>query len=105
MTLAVSIQAMREDAGGWKDVADVLNGAANAASGLTLTKKDWSFISDDVSLVEAYEEVRSNCERLLREGNTNLTALSNTLYTVANDYQTSDENAAQRYKGIWDPNR
>jgi len=100
-----SIKAMRDDAAGWAGVAAVLNLAAGAASTLHLTKKEWSFVADDVGLDSTYEQIRSTCERLLREGDTNIGALSNMLTTVANAYETNDEKASSDYAKIWVPKR
>ena len=105
MTLQASITAMHGDAKLWKDVSDVTNAAAGTAQGLTLSKVQLSWLSDDVGLVDSYEEIRAKAERLLHEATTTLSDLSTTLDQVADAYQQSDEKARTRFKGVWDPHR
>jgi uncharacterized protein YukE len=105
MTLQASIKAMHDDAAAWRDVSTTTNSAASTAQGLTLSKVQLSWLSDDVGLLDSYEEIRAKAERLLHEATTVLGDLGNTLDQVANAYQQSDEKASTKFKGVWDPHR
>lgn len=105
MALQVAIDKMRADAGIWKKTSEVLDGASNSASTLTLGKSDLSFVSDEVGLLTIYEKIRSEVERLTAEGSNRTGALAETLLKVADAYQASDANASNLYGGIWNPTR
>ena len=105
MTLQASIKAMHDDAGKWQDVSKTTNSAAQTAQGLTLSKVQLSWLSDDVGLLSSYEEIRAKAETLLHEATTTLSDLGTTLDQVANAYEQSDEKASNKFKGVWDPHR
>jgi uncharacterized protein YukE len=105
MTLQASIKAMRDDAGKWEDVSTTANNAARTAQGLTLSKVQLSWLSDDVGLLDSYEEIRAKTETLLHEAGTILHDLSTTLNQVATAYEQSDEKASTKFKGVWTPHR
>ena len=102
MSLTAAIKALRDDAGIWQDVASTTSGAARAADGLTLGEGELSWASRPTGLLDTYEEIRSKAARLLREATTNYNSLSSTLNRVATAYETSDQAAMSRMKGIWD---
>lgn len=105
MTLQASIKAMHDDAGKWRDASSTTSSAASTAQGLTLSKVQLSWLSDDVGLLSSYEEIRAKAESLLREATTTLGDLATTLDQVANAYEQSDEKASTKFKGVWDPHR
>lgn len=102
MSLTAAIQALRADAGIWQDVATTTSGAARAADGLTLSEGELSWASRPTGLLDTYEEIRAKVARLLTEATTNFSSLSSTLNRVATAYETSDQAALSRMRGVWD---
>jgi hypothetical protein len=102
MSLNAAIKALRDDAGIWADVATTTSNAARAAEGLTLTEGEMSWASRPTGLLDTYEEIRAKVSRLLGEATRNFNSLSNTLNKVATAYETSDQAALNRMKGVWD---
>lgn len=102
MSLNAAIKALRDDAGIWADVATTTSNAARAAEGLTLTESEMSWASRPTGLLDTYEEIRAKVSRLLGEATRNFNSLSNTLNKVATAYETSDQAALNRMKGVWD---
>lgn len=102
MSLNAAIKALRDDAGIWADVATTTSNAARAAEGLTLTEGEMSWASRPTGLLDTYEEIRAKVSRLLGEATRNFNSLSNTLKRVAAAYETSDQAALNRMKGVWD---
>lgn len=102
MTLKVAIDAMRADAGEWRDTADKLSQAKLAASGLELNASQLSWIGEETGVVATYAAVRIKVAQLLGEGATTISALSTTLSNLATEFETDDAAAAQRLDGVWE---
>lgn len=102
MSLQAAIRALRDDAGMWSDVASTTSTAARAVEGMTLSEGELSWASRPTGLLETYEEIRAKVGRLLGEATTNYNSLSNTLNRVATAYETSDQAALNRMRGVWD---
>jgi hypothetical protein len=102
MTVEAAIGALRHDAGLWDEVAHVTDRAARAARGLGLTEGDLSWASVNTPLLGTYLGIQQNTARLLDEATDVYLRLKTTLLEVADAYEASDQDAAQRLKGVWD---
>jgi hypothetical protein len=102
MTLVAALNALRHDAGVWDEISHTLGTAAQEANALTLTEADLSWASQPTGLLESYAQIQQKVAALLREGSVVCGGLSVTLDTVMHDYQLNDENAARKFKGVWD---
>ncbi len=103
MTLKASIEAMHHDAKLWQDVADVTGTAASEPENFKLGLSELSWASESTGLLDTYEEIRVKVARLLDEGTDNFHSLSAALDKVAATLEATDQAAAQKLKGIWDP--
>jgi hypothetical protein len=103
MTLKAAIDALHDDAHLWQGVAATTANAKSAVDGLTLTEGELSWASRPTGLLSTYEEIRAKVAGLLGEATTNYNSLSSTLDRVAKAYETSDQAAQNRMKGVWDP--
>lgn len=102
MTVQAAIEALRHDAGVWDRVAQVTDGAAQAARGLTLTEAQLSWAAVNTPLLGTYAGIQDKVARLLAEATAVYGDLSTALDQVAAAYETSDENAARNLQGVWD---
>jgi excreted virulence factor EspC (type VII ESX diderm) len=101
MTLKAAIDALRNDAAVWDEVASTTSGAGTAAAGLGLTEADMSFGAGQTGLVTTYNALKDRVARLLTEGGQVQHELAVTLDRVAGAYEASDERAAGKFEGVW----
>jgi hypothetical protein len=101
MTLEVALDAMKQDAATWDDVASALTSAGSTAGTLAFPAMTWPQVID-VPLHETYEELRSLVETLLGEGAAQATGVADTLLAVKRDYESTDHAQAAAYRGKWD---
>ncbi|GII23265.1 type VII secretion target [Planosporangium mesophilum] len=102
MTLKAAEEALRSDAAMWDGVAHTTDLARQSAQGLTLTEHDLSWASAHTELQNTYDEIQQKIVMLLGEATEVFNGLSTALDQVANAYQTNDEAAAKKFKGVWD---
>lgn len=105
MGFEASLKALHDDAKTWDDIADITSEAGRAAGDLRLRECEMSFASRSTGLLETYEEVRAEVEKLLNEATVNFRDIRDTLRGVAYAYEISDEFGSRRMKGVWDPKR
>lgn len=105
MSFEASLKALHDDAKIWNDIADTTSEATKATSDLRLNECEMSFASRSTGLLDTYEAVRAEVERLLGEATTNFRDIRDALETVAYAYEISDEFGSRRMKGAWDPKR
>ena len=100
MEFDVALEALKSDAAIWDDVSAALDGAARAASGLSLAPSAFSFAGGGVATT--YESVRSAVESLLRGGALETSRAADTLLAVKRAYEQSDSAAGITFAGQWD---
>ncbi|MEO3927674.1 hypothetical protein ABGB07_27960 [Micromonosporaceae bacterium B7E4] len=100
--LDVALQALRHDAGLWRENAEVTRTAAEAMPGLTLTIAEMSWAAEG-ELLANYDTLRLKVERLLNEATWAFDGLAHTLDVVAYNYERSDTEAAAIYDNLWEP--
>jgi hypothetical protein len=102
MSVTAAIEALRHDAGVWDEVSEVTRRSGQEAGALALGEGELSWASVATGLLNSYAEIQSKVVTLLGEATSTYSGLSTTLDKVAAAYQLSDENAAARFKGVWD---
>lgn len=102
MTLKASLEAIRHDADVWDRISSVTNVASHDAHGLVLTENDLSWAGNHTSLLGTYTQIQQKTAVLLGEATRVFSGLSTALDQVADAYQADDEDAAARFKGLWD---
>jgi hypothetical protein len=96
-----AIAALRADAGTWDDAAGELREAAAVAARLELGALHFSYLADQLGLVEVYQQLQDRLQRLLGEGADNLVALGAALHAAADGYEQDENNAVHRMTGIY----
>ena len=102
MTVAAAISALRHDAGVWDEVAAETGRAGQEAGALALGESQLSWASMQTGLLSTYAEAQEKVVVLLGEATRVYTDLSTALDQVASAYELSDDNAARKFKGVWD---
>lgn len=91
------LAAMRRDARDWDAAADRMGHAALTAGGLTLSGHDFSKISEETGLADAYTEIQQWASGLLDGAHTNLANMAKALRKAAGTYEQTDASGAQRF--------
>jgi uncharacterized protein YukE len=99
--IKVSIAALRKDAGMWDGSADQLREAAAVAARLDLAALHFSYIGDQVGLVDMYRELQDRLIRLLTEGGDAMDSLAAALHSVADGYEQDEANGVHRMNNIY----
>ena len=100
--LRVSIDALRRDAGVWDSSADILRQAAAVGARLELAALHFSYIGDQVGLVELYQQLQDRLVRLLGEGSaTTFEQLAAGLRTAADGYEQDEANNVHRMNNLY----
>jgi len=98
----VSIDARRRDAGVWGNSADILRQAAAVGARLELAALHFSYIGDQVGLVELYQQLQDRLVRLLGEGSaTTFEQLAAGLRTAADGYEQDEANNVHRMNNLY----
>jgi hypothetical protein len=99
--LKVSVDALRRDAGVWDASADILRDAAAVGARLDLAALHFSYIGDQVGLVDLYQQLQDRLVRLLGEGSTAFEALAAGLRTAADGYEQDEINNVHSLNNIY----
>lgn len=99
--IEVALAAMRTDAGLWDGAADGVRGPASALDGVTLTAADVSKWAADAGLDQMYEQVRTQVQTLLQQGEENFRAIAGTLHASADTYQREDEAGRHTFESTY----
>lgn len=102
MTLQVSLEALDSDAARWESSSRTLAGAQQVAEGLSLSDTQLSWAGQDTGLVATYEQLREKVAALLTQGVGETDKIAATLREVKLVYESTDDAAKQRLKGVWE---
>lgn len=99
--ISAALDAMRQDASMWREMAGELRGAAGVADRLDLTKLHFSKLGDMLGMVDLYRDVQDRMIRLMQQGADNFDATAAALTTAANGYEQDEQNNVHRFTGIY----
>lgn len=99
--VAVAVEALRGDAGQWREWADVLAAAARVAGDLGLTGAELCALSELAGLPERYGAVRQRAVELATQGSGGFTAVADALAAAADGYEADERAAVHRLRGAW----
>ncbi|WP_410815058.1 hypothetical protein [Micromonospora sp. 067-2] len=99
--LKVSIEMLRKDAAVWDDSGDVLRDAAQVAARLELAALHFSYIGDQVGLVDVYQLLQDRLIRLLNEGSKTFETIAMSLRHTADGYERDEADGVHRLNNIY----
>jgi hypothetical protein len=99
--ISAALDAMRQDAAMWQQMAGDLRSAAGVADRLDLTKLHFSKLGDMLGMVDLYRDVQDRMIRLMQQGADNFDATATALTTAANGYDQDERDNVHRFTGIY----
>jgi len=99
--VAAAIDALRADAGMWRDMAAELRAAAGVADRLDLGRRQFSLIADELGMTELYQQVQERLVQLIGQGAETFEATATALTTAAAGYEADEAAAVHRLRGIY----
>ena len=99
--ISAALDAMRQDANMWKDMAGQMRDAAGVADRLDLTKLHFSKLGEMLGMVDLYRDAQDRMVRLMQQGADNFDATATALTTAANGYEQDEQNNVHRFTGIY----
>lgn len=99
--ISAALDAMRQDATMWRDMAGQMREAAGVADRLDLTKLHFSKLGDMLGMVDLYRDVQDRMVRLMQQGADNFDATAGALTTAADAYDRDEQNNVHRFTGIY----
>lgn len=99
--IQASIDALRQDARVWSDMAAEMDTALGAARGLTLSAFEFSGLGHLVGLDRVYDALQQRVVDLLRQGSGNFDSVADALRQAADAYERDEENAVHRLHNVY----
>ncbi|RAO08409.1 hypothetical protein GUI43_04058 [Micromonospora noduli] len=99
--LTVSIGKLREDAAVWDDAGDIMRDAAQVAARLELAALHFSYIGDQIGLVDVYQQLQDRLIRLLTEGSHTFETIAMSLRHAADGYERDEADGVHRLNNIY----
>jgi hypothetical protein len=99
--VTAAIDAIREDAKMWYDMAETVNTARRAAEGLGLGESQLSWASNDTGLLASYHAIHQKILTLLSEADANLQSQGLALNSAANGYERDEQNTLHQMRNIY----
>lgn len=97
----VSIQALRDDARRWLDMADQLRDAATAGERLDLNAFHFTGLGHLLGIDELYNQVQQAIVTLLHQGSSNFDEVATALKAAADGYEQDEYDNVHRMKNIY----
>lgn len=97
----VAVQALRDDAQRWLDMADTMRSAASAGARLDLNAFHFSVLGHLLGIDSLYNQVQQTIVTLLGQGASNFESVAGALKAAADGYEEDERDAVHRMKNIY----
>jgi len=94
--IIAALADMRSDAAVWREIAAEMREAARVADRLDLGPLQWSFLADQLGMVDLYRLTQDRLVALLGEAGLAYESLARALDTAADNYYVDDDAGARR---------